>query len=160
MNVKFSICFLGLIVCFSCDYISGKVNTSDSIANDTIVDFSTVDVSPWFKECSELLEDEKTNCFRTNVREKFTEELKLHDISSEQFINEVVTVILIIDKEGNMQVQDIDLSELIQEQIPQLPDVLDDIVANMPKLYPAIKRGIPVTTQYKLPINIKTKERK
>ena len=38
-----------------------------------------------------------------------------------------------------------------------LKDILKKSVEELPAIYPAIKRGIPVTTVYKLPIRIAVK---
>jgi hypothetical protein len=41
--------------------------------------------------------------------------------------------------------------------LPSLKDILKKSVEELPAIYPAIKRGIPVTTVYKLPIRIAVK---
>ncbi len=153
-----TIFFLAVIsLCISCEYISGGKKTN-VVANDTIVDFSTVDASPAFIECAKLIEDERTNCFRDLIGKKFSDRLKNYNLSSNEAINETVTVVLIISNKGEMELSDVIYSDEIQEKLPNLPDVLDTIVSTMPKLLPATKIGIEVTTQYELPIRIQTKE--
>ncbi|WP_299673709.1 hypothetical protein [uncultured Tenacibaculum sp.] len=149
--------FTIMLCCISCEYISGG-KKNNGVLNDTIVDFSTVDVSPAFKECESLLDSDKTNCFRANIRQKFTKALQSFNISTHDEINETVTVVLVIGNTGKMEISDIYISEVIEEKLPELPQILDSIITQMPNLLPATKRGIPVTTQYELPIEIKTKE--
>lgn len=150
------VCFLILIgCCVSCNYsTTNKKNTTESL--DTIVDFSTVDVSPSFKECEQLLGNEKTSCFRNSVQEKFTKGLKQYAFSSEADIEETILVVITINHKGKIGITEVQSSEFIQEKLPNLSDILGQMVDSLPKLFPATKRGIPVTVQYELPIEIKT----
>jgi hypothetical protein len=51
-----------------------------------------------------------------------------------------------------------EVSEVIIKQLPTLDSLLAISIQNIPKIYPAIKRGIPVKTKYILPIRIQFKE--
>ncbi len=156
MFVRSLFCIVLILNCVSCEYISG--HKSSLQPRDTIVDFSTVDVSPAFKECEQLLEKAKTNCFRTNIRQRFSKALQSFDISSDETIQETITVVLEISNTGRMQIKDIHDSDNLEENLPELYEILDSIITTMPTLLPATKRGIPVTTRYELPIKIKTRE--
>ncbi len=150
------ICLLVVILVYtSCKQVS---STKATPVKDTIVDFSSVDESPTFKECESLLGNAKTNCFRTNMRKTFTKALKKYTISSRESLEETILVTLVIDKEGKMYVKNVDASELLKSLLPQIDTILEHTTEEFPNLFPATKRGIPVTTQYTLPINIKTKE--
>ncbi len=70
-------------------------------------------------------------------------------------INDTIFVKLIIDKTGKVILNDIKSSEFIQQQIPKLDSLIADGISSLPKLKPAIKRDMPVTTQFSLPIVIK-----
>ena len=148
-----------MILSISCGHTS-HLKKTESIAKDTFVDFSRVDVSPAFKECQELLENtDKTNCFRANMRYRFTKALKAIKIGSDNEVDETITVILVINNKGKMTVTDILSSKKFKRNIPEFSRILDSIVSETPKLFPATKRGIPVNTEYKLPIKIKTLEK-
>lgn len=152
------ICFVvGLSICTSCNYFSGDKNNVNRSGIDTIVDFSTVDVSPSFKECEDLLDAEKTGCFRKQIREKFAKRLNRYIFSSKEDIDETIILVLNINQNGKIAVENVASSEYIKENLPELSEILMQMVDSIPNLYPAIKRGIPVTTQYKLPIRIQTK---
>lgn len=147
-----------LMACFSCNYIKNR--SSNSIEKlDTIVDFTTVDNSPSFKECEQLIDSDKTSCFRTSISNHFTEGLKRNDFLTNEDINETVIVVLQIDKKGSVTLKEIQSSTELQKKLSELPEVLRNIVNDIPNLFPAIKRGIPVTTIYQLPIQIQTKEK-
>ncbi len=146
--------FFIIITCTSCtNGLSSKTNTLQGL--DTIVDFSKVDVSPYFKICEKLLKKEKTHCFRTNIQLYFIKKLKKLELSSEQSINEMITVVLLVDKKGKTSLQELTLTDNITVNFPDFENEIHQMVDDLPQLYPALKRGIPVTTEYKLPINIK-----
>ena len=150
-----------IIFCTSCDYFSTTQNKNTSTENslDTIVDVSSVDVSPSFPVCDSIIEKtKKTTCFRTTIHQLITEKLSENKLTSKDSIDEIVNVHLLINSKGNIVFKELESSERIKNDFPQLEILLKTSVESLPKIYPATKRGIPVTTQYILPIRIKLKE--
>ncbi len=144
------------VMCVSCNYFSP--NTKESIKKlDTIVDFTKVDVSPSFKVCDELIGKEKTDCFRSNMRLQITRNLSPSHFFTKKPINETIVVVLLIDKTGKIHLKEIQHSDFIKAKNPDLINSVKTAIVRLPQLQPAIKRGIPVTTQYHLPIKIQTK---
>jgi hypothetical protein len=126
---------------------------------DTLVDFSKVDVSPSFKICDSMINKiKKTDCFRAAIHQKVAAELQQHTFIIKDAISENVLVALLINSKGEIVLEGIQSSENIKNQLPQLDSVLRVSIANLPTIFAAIKRGIPVTTKYSLPIKIELKE--
>lgn len=147
--------FLILIVfCISCDYIYPSKKEKQPLG--AIIDFTKVDVSPSFSICNELLDEAKTNCFRENMYKQMTKNLYEFSFATEEIIDETVTVVLLINNKGTVSLQVIECSDSIKNEIPDLQYYVETSIKSLPKLSPAIKRGIPVATQYKLPIRIRT----
>ena len=68
----------------SCDKLS-FLKSEKIQALDTIVNFSSVDTSPSFKECDSIIDKhQKSNCFRTTIHQKIGAELQKH-----QFIKKI-----------------------------------------------------------------------
>lgn len=151
--------FLFLLVFFtSCDYFSFSKHTNGPIL-DTIVDFSSVDTFPSFPVCDSIIDKQKkADCFRETIHRKIGEELKKHQFTIENAIEEVVFVDLVINAKGEFILDSIKSSSNIKKQLPTLDSVLKVSVLNLPKIFPANKRGIPVTTKYRLPIEISLKD--
>lgn len=151
--------FLVLIIFFtSCDKFSLSKNKNLPIL-DTIVDFTSVDFSPSFKVCDSIIDKtEKSDCFRNTIHNKIGEELQKHSLSAKDSINETVIVDLIINSKGKIIFKDVKSSQNIKNQLSELDSLIQLAVDKLPQIYPAIKRGIPVSTKYLLPIKIVLKE--
>lgn len=146
--------FLFILVSTSCEYFN--LNKKPQLQKvDTIIDFSSVDVSPSFAICDAIIEKvAKTNCFRTTIHKHISESLAKHNIEVKQPVNEAIQVEVLIDNKGGVTIQKVISSDLVNAVIPSLDSILRISLANLPTLFPAIKRGIPVATQYQIPIQI------
>ena len=151
--------FLILIIFLtSCDKLSFSKNKNTQVI-DTIVDFTSVDFYPSFKVCDSLINKvEKSDCFRNTIHQKVGEELQKHTLEIKDSIDEVVIVDLLINAKGEIVFKNLKSSENIKNQLPELDSLIQLSVNKLPKIYPAIKRGIPVLTEYQLPIRILLKE--
>ena len=153
--------FYSLLMIFfitSCDKFSFSKNKKHQ-ALDTIVDFSSVDTFPSFKVCDSLIDKQKkSDCFRTTIHQKIGEELLQHQLIIKDSIDEIIYVDLIINSSGIFMLDAIESSENIKNQLPELDSLIKSSILKIPKIFPANKRGIPVTTKYRLPIRIQLKE--
>ncbi|WP_435415384.1 hypothetical protein [Polaribacter aestuariivivens] len=159
MNFRFFL-FQILIIsfCISCDKFSFKKNKQIQEI-DTIVNFSSVDTYPSFKVCDSLIAKKaQENCFRNTIHATIGAKLQEHKFTIRDSISEIIYVDLLIDANGKITLKEIESSKNIQTQLPKLDSVLRISVESIPTIFPAIKRGIPVTTKYKLPIKIELKE--
>ncbi|PQB07930.1 hypothetical protein BST83_12810 [Polaribacter filamentus] len=150
--------FVLVVFCVSCDKFSFSKN-KDLQDLDTIVDFTSVDFSPSFKICDAIIDkDEIAICFRNTIHQKIGAELQQHSLTIKDSIDELIYVDVLINSKGEIIFDETSTSENIKEQLPKLDSILKESVKNLPKIHPAIKRGIPVTTKYRLPIRILFKD--
>jgi hypothetical protein len=150
--------FVLLTFITSCDKLSFK--KKEKLPElDTLIDFTSVDFSPSFKVCDSLIDKTaKENCFRNTIHQKIGEELKKHTFTSKDTIDETIFVDLIINSNGEIVLKEIQSSENIKHQLLELDSIIQLSVEQLPTIHAAIKRGMPVTTKYQLPIQIKLQE--
>lgn len=149
---------LMIVFCTSCDKLSFSKNTQKSTL-DTIVDYSSVDTFPSFKECDSIIDkNQKSTCFRNTIHQKIGEELQKNTFTIKDSIDEVIYVDLLINSNGIFSLDSIQSSLKIKTEIPSLDSVIKASIKKLPKIFPANKRGIPVTTKYQLPIRIQLKD--
>ena len=139
----------------SCDYFSFEKNKNlEKIDMD--VDFTSVDFSPSFKVCDTLINKlKKTDCFRTTMHQEIYKSLAKNSIQLKKDVDETIVVVIKIQADKQVVLASIKASDSLLKHIPNLKKMIKKSIADLPDVYPAIKRGIPVTTQYKLPIRIK-----
>ena len=122
------------------------------------LDYSSVDVSPSFRVCDSLIEkDKKDTCFRTTLRQEIFSSLAKQSIQVPQSVDETIEVAITIQSNKEVKLTSIKSSDSLMTIVPSLKAILKKSVEELPAVYPAIKRGIPVTTVYKLPIRIAVK---
>jgi hypothetical protein len=152
--------FFSLILFFitSCDQLSlskGK----NSLILDTIIDFSSVDTAPSFKVCDSIIVKKmKSECFASTLHQKVGAELANHQFSVQDSISETIYVDVLISSSGKITLAKVSSSFVVKSQLPQLDSVLRVAIGKIPNIYAAIKRGIPVTSKYRLPIRIELKD--
>ncbi len=145
--------FFGLINSFSaCNYFIPVDKNSQTL--DTIIDFESVDLSPSFFICDALSGEDRTNCFRTKLQEKIANALQKHALTVEEDIDEMITVFLTINRKGKVELKEIKRSQLLKETLSSLDSLIDLSIKRLPRVSPAIKRGIAVNTEYQLPIRV------
>ena len=122
------------------------------------LDYSSVDVSPSFRVCDSLIEkDKKDTCFRTTLRQEIFSSLAKQSIQVPQSVDETIEVAITIQSNKEVKLTSIKSSDSLMAIVPSLKAILKKSMEELPAVYPAIKRGIPVTTVYKLPIRIAVK---
>jgi hypothetical protein len=158
MFVRVFTFLLCIIFCTSCDKLSFSKNTYLQSV-DTIVDFTSVDFSPSFKNCDAIIDKEQmVTCFRNTIHQKIGEELQKQYLTVKDSIDEIIYVDVLINSKGEIIFEETATSENIKQQLPRLDSILKESVKNLPKINPAIKRGIPVSIKYRLPIRILLKD--
>jgi hypothetical protein len=158
MLLRFFSFLLIVVYCTSCDKLPFSKKDKKQVL-DTIVDFTSVDFSPSFKVCDSLIDKaKKSNCFRNTIHKKIGEELQKFPFTVKDSIDEVVFMDVVINSKGEIILQEISSTENLKQQLPQLDSILKQSVQKLSAIYPAIKRGIPVTTKYRLPIRISLKD--
>lgn len=147
---------LSILLCFcSCDYFSFKKNKIEEKL-DTNVDYKAVDTSPSFDVCKDLIDKEKkTDCFRKTMHREIAKSLRDQNIKVKRPVNETIHVVITIPSKGKATLKSIKASDNLHKEIPDLKRMLEKSIADLPVIFPAIKRGITVTSEYTLPIRIK-----
>jgi hypothetical protein len=143
-----------IVFCTSCDKFSFS-KSQDLQNGDTIVDFTSVDFSPTFKICDSIIDKEEIAiCFRNTMHAKIGAELQKYPLIIKDSIDEVVYAKILISSKGKIVLKEIVSTKNLQQQLPELDSLLRVSVKNLSPIYPAIKRGIPVTTMYSLKLRI------
>lgn len=150
--------FIGILMA-SCELFSPGASTADSSlqALDTVINYNRVDVYPIFCDCEDYGENnDQKACFEASLSNRLSELLNKNDLRVKERVNDTTRVQLFIDRTGKASVVSIESPAPVTEQLPDLDTIIKNSVARLPKIKPAVKRGIFVNSQYTLAIIIRT----
>ena len=159
LRLLFAILFVLLFT--TCDFISPKYTSLQDLAIlDTIIDYSRVDVYPLFHECNNCDTNEKQNlCFENELIKKLENSMNKHDFKASKPFKETIYADLLVDNSGNISLIKLQSTSKIKEEIPAFDSIFKYTIAHLPTLIqPSIKRGIPIKTQFKLPVVVSVNE--
>lgn len=149
--------FVFLICLTSCNYFDAKKVSSDEIFIEEMqaIKWDEVDEYPTFETCDlEASNEEKKNCFEQDLMSRLHNHLSNQHIIVSEDINDTLLLKISIGKDGEFSIKSLDMNARIQALIPSLDSVLRHSFDSIPKIYPAIKRGQQVATEFSLPVII------
>ena len=154
-----------IFICFfllnSCEYdfqIDRKISVEEFI-NEELKSFkwNEVDQYPVFENCLELNNiPQKNKCFVETITNDFTANLKKNNLVLNRTLVDTVNMVLMVDKSGLIFIKTINISEKNLKYKEVINSSFNYTVSNLPKLYPAIKRGQQVDIIFTIPIIIST----
>ena len=147
-----SLLFL-ILVLVSCSYFGNTSKSGGVIPIDTIVDFNSVDAFPLFPNCEHIPTREKQQiCFQVEMSQHIYAALKEHQLNAKEIVNDTVLIKLRVDNFGKTSLSEIKISKKTEELFPHFDSLVKISLEKLPTLQPAIKRDMPVTTEFILPI--------
>ena len=145
----------------SCDLQLNKKITVNEFIEDELKSFSwnQVDQYPVFENCLNFNDtDQKNNCFVETITENFRINLKNNNLVLNRTLVDTINLVLKIDKKGNIGIKSMTTSDENIKYKEIISISFDSTMNDLPKLYPAIKRGQEVDVIFNLPILISTEE--
>jgi hypothetical protein len=148
---------ISILCLYSCNYLDRKKVNSQDIVKEELQTFNwnEIDVYPSFKTC-EILNSklESKQCFETTLITHITNKLSNEVIVVTENVEDTVKVKFHVSETGNLSVLDIKTKEATKAQMPNLNSLILQSLDSLPKIFPAIKRGQNVKTEFTLPIVI------
>ncbi|HMQ43382.1 hypothetical protein [Mariniflexile maritimum] len=147
--------FIIVLTLTSCEYFNVKKTSSDAILNEELQTFNwnEVDVYPSFSTCDALeLKSEKTACFNQVLTTHILEYLQKVPITVTHDVTDTINLKFQVSETGTLSLLNIEVDSLVTREIPNIKALIHSSLDSLPKVYPAIKRGQQVKTEFELPI--------
>lgn len=147
--------FLILLFVTSCSYFENKKVHSKDLLEEELKTFNwnEVDTYPTFSSCDSItIKEDSKACFQNTLVQSVNNFLENQNLVVADDVNDTIRLRLIINNMGILEVDHIDLNPETEYQIPEIDSLLRQSLKEIPKIYPAIKRGQQVTTVFELPI--------
>lgn len=121
------------------------------------IDWNSVDAYPLFRACDEnATKAVQRACFGEQLTQHLQKALASYEFVLEPDMDPTVMVTFVVNTEGKVIVKDIEKDPALIEKTPELEDIISHGLNTLPHLAPALKRGIPVSTKYRVPIVLNT----
>ncbi|MCX2678776.1 hypothetical protein OOZ15_02380 [Galbibacter sp. EGI 63066] len=147
--------FLFCLLFISCEFFTSPKEAKEQILKRErqSINWNDVDQYPLFETCDETAEREvQYQCFQETFTAHFYKTLAQEQLVVHKTLNDTIKVQLLIGKEGHVSILQIKKNKKVAKEIPQIDTLIAHSVKTMPKVYPALKRNIPVNMKIQLPI--------
>lgn len=151
--------FLLFLVCTSCKYVEAEKISSEEFLEEELksIDWSEVDTYPIFPECDESKDKIiQKECFESVLLSHIENYLHSKEMISSQSLSERVMMHIFVNDKGVVSAPEMLIDSVVIAEFPELKIWLVESLGTLPKTEPALKRGVPVNTQFTLPVLIET----
>lgn len=145
------------LVIISCKFETKKISSEEVLEQESrSLNWKEVDEYPAFEECqSETELNAAKNCFENKVASTIYSFLASQQPVVTESIHDTLYIYLEITKEGKPQIDSVKIDTTVTSQLPEIEQWLRQSIDSLPNIYPASKRGIPVSTVFKMPVVVK-----
>lgn len=150
-------CVIGFTSCrfFETEKISKEVFLEEELKSIT---WNEIDQYPVFSACENLIEKAKQKtCFESTLTLHLYQAIPSEEIKVTDDINDTVNVYFTINNEAHLSINEIKMDSLTKAHLPLLETWFLESIKEISLKAPAYKRGIPVETNFILPVVIQTK---
>ncbi len=152
-----SLLAIAVLVVFSCNFETKRISSEEVLELESkTLNWKEVDEYPAFEDCqneTELIAARE--CFEREVAENIYAYLSKQQPVVTESIDDTLYLYLEINSSGRPEIDSVKIDSTLNDQLPELRRWLDQSIDSLPKIYPASKRGVPVSTVFKMPIVIK-----
>ncbi len=121
------------------------------------IDWNDVDTYPLFENCDEgVSKYEQRDCFQQTMLQYFTDAFSDAKFEVLETVDETLYIDFKVDEHGFITLDKIGENERINELIPNFNEEVSNRLKELTTVAPAIKRGIPVSMKFRLPLVLNT----
>lgn len=152
---KFSLtCFSVLLLCTSCQYFDRQVPSEEELLQKELkaINWNEVDEFPSIAECDTIHDKEQRKlCFFEMLTHAIQQKLSIDTLALLYPELDTIAVKVTIFPDAAMTFEPQIVDSITQDTI-MIDSIIKNRLVDFPKVNPAIKRGIPVKTQFVLPV--------
>jgi len=141
----------------SCQYFDKQIPTKEELLQKELkaINWKQVDEFPSFTNCDSVHDKvQKKQCFFDYLTQLIQEKLSVDTLSVLYPQLDTINVKVTVFANSTMQFEP-QLNDSLFYNAPKIDSILHARLVDFPKVNPAIKRGIPVKTQFVLPVILK-----
>ncbi|SRX51978.1 hypothetical protein [Aequorivita sp. CIP111184] len=158
MIKRFHLVFL-LLLATSCQFFETEKVSSEKIFKEEMqtIDWKDVDRYPSFLNCKNTLEKpEQKECFINTISSHLYQSISHEEMIAVHDVYDTIKVDFEVGSSGKLTILEIKMDTVLQKEYPNLEKWILQSIDSLQPIAPAYKRGIPVKTQFTLPVIIQT----
>ena len=155
--------FLAFLLLNSCQYFEKKVPSEKELLQKELksINWKEVDEYPTVTECESIADEkQRQKCFFDVMAQLIQEKLQIDSLSILYPELDTIQVKVTVFSNSKMKFEPQFPKDSVAYDTIKVDSILHARLIDFPKVNPAIKRGIPVKTQFILPVILKAKEEK
>jgi hypothetical protein len=148
------ILFLLTLSCYSCQYFNSQVPSQEDLLQKELkaINWNQVDELPSFSSCDSVVDKtQKKQCFFDYLRLLIQQKLSTDTLSVVYPQLDTINVKVTVLADATLQFEP-KITDTLSYNATKIDSILKARLVDFPKVNPAIKRGIPVKTQFVLPV--------
>lgn len=154
--------FLILVLCSvtSCGFFETKEEKAQKLIEQELsfIDWNEVDYYPLFDACDETAPKlEQKVCFEEKLIAHLALDLQDFKIIKKAKIKDLVLLDFMVERDGSISILAMDNEEVFGVQKNEFVKKVTKSISSLPRLEPALKRGIPVRAKFRIPIVLQSK---
>lgn len=157
--MKKALALLLLFLISSCQYLGGEVPSKKELLDKELnaINWNEVDEFPSFSECDKIKDERMQNqCFFEFLTQTIQEKLSSDTLASLYPELDTIEVKVTVFPNSSMKFEPQFPKDSTTYDTIKIDSILKSRLVNFPKVNPATKRGLPVKTQFILPVIIKS----
>ena len=157
--MKKALALLVLILISSCQYFGGEVPSKKELLDKELkaINWNEVDEFPSFSECDKIKDQRmQKQCFFEFLTQTIQEKLSSDTLTMLYPELDTIEVKVTVFPNSTMKFEPQFSKDSTAYDSIKVDSILQSRLVNFPKVYPATKRGLPVKTQFILPVIIKS----
>lgn len=157
--MKKAIALFLVSLCFSCQYFEKKVPNEKELLDKQLkeINWNEVDEYPSVADCEKLTNaTQRKQCFFEFLTTTIQQKLAVDTLSTMFPKLDTIEVKVTVFPNSTMEFEPQFPKDSIAYDTIKIDSILHVRLVDFPKVNPAIKRGIPVKTQFVLPVIIKS----
>ncbi|MFS4493248.1 hypothetical protein [Maribacter sp. 2308TA10-17] len=154
--------FTILILCVftSCSLFESTEKKTQKLVEKELlqIDWTDVDDYPLFSDCDETVSKTlQKSCFEQKIILHLSADLQEFRLTSQKEIEDVIFLDFVIENTGDISIVEIENKEIFGSQMADFNARIERSLKSLPRIEPALKRGIPVSAKFRIPIFLNSK---
>jgi hypothetical protein len=156
--MKKAIALFLILMVFSCQFIDKSIPNEKQLLEKQIkeINWNEVDAYPSVLDCEKLNDKQlRKQCFFDFLTTTIEEKLAIDSLQSTHPKRDTIEVKVTVFPDARVRFEPQFPNDSLAYDTIKIDSILQARLINFPKINPALKRGIPVKTQFVLPVIIK-----